>query len=106
MSQMFKIWKMGLKIIFGAKISDFYYLVVREKGREKKFKLLSSIHRVPSAGIHQAKNESSSTRPRLQMGTKNEGFHRGSRLGVREIKGFRFRKCPRDFLGLLLCSKR
>ena len=57
MSQVFKIWKNGLKIIFGVEISHFCCLVMRERER-KKSKLLSSIHGVPSIGIHRAKNES------------------------------------------------
>ena len=40
------------------------------------------------------------------MGTENTGFRQGFKRGVREIKGFWFRKCPRDFLEFLLCSKR
>ena len=63
----------------------------KKEMRNKKFKLLSSIHRVPSVGIRRAKNESSSTRRGLHVGTENTRFHRGFKRGVREIKGFRFR---------------
>ena len=79
----------------------------RERRREKKqSKLLSSIHGVPSVGICRAKNESSFTRRGLRVDTENTGFRRGFKRGVREIKGFGFRKCPRDFLEFLLRSKR
>ena len=52
------------------------------------------------------KNKSSSHRRGLCVGTKNTGFHRGSKRGVREIKGFGFGKFPQGFLGFLLRSKR
>ena len=68
--------------------------------------LLSSIHRVLLVGIRRAKNESSSTRRGLCVGTENIGFRRGFKRGVREIKSFGFKKCPRDFLEFLLRSKR
>ena len=32
------------------------------------------------------------------MSIENTGFLQGLNRGVWEIKGFRFRKCPRDFL--------
>ena len=40
------------------------------------------------------------------MGTENTRFHRGFKGGVREIKGFEFKKCQQDFLEFLLQSKR
>ena len=40
------------------------------------------------------------------MGTKNTRFRLAFKRRVREIKGFKFRKCPRDFLDFLLRSKR
>ena len=80
--------------------------VEREEEKIKKPKLLFSIYGVPSVEIRQAKNESSSTRRGLRVGTENTGFHLGFKRGVREIKGFEFRKCPRDFLEFLLRSKR
>ena len=79
----------------------------RERGREKKkFKLLSSIFGVPLVRIRRVKNESSSTQRGLCMGTENTRFRRGFKRGVREVKGFGFRKCPQDFLEFLLSSKR
>ena len=80
----------------------------RKKEREKEkeeTKLLSSIYRVPLVGIHRLKNKPSSTRRGLRMGTENTRFHRGVKRGVWEIKSFRFRKCPRDFLEFLLRYK-
>ena len=56
-------------------------------------------------GIHQDKNESSSTRRGLRVGTENTGFHRGFKGGVREIKDFGFKKRQQDFLEFLLRSK-
>ena len=84
-------------------------LNMRERGREKrkkKSKLLSSIYRVSSVGIYRAKNESSSTRQGLRVGTENMRFRRRFKQGVQEIKSFGFRKCPWDFLEFLLWSKR
>ena len=72
----------------------------------EKFKLLSSIHGVLSVGICRAKNKSSSTRLGLRVGTKNMRFRGGFKRGVREIKGFGFKKCPQNFLEFLLRSKR
>ena len=40
------------------------------------------------------------------MDTENKGFRQRFKRGVREIKGFGFRKCARDFLEFLLRSKR
>ena len=71
----------------------------------EKSKLIFSIHGVSLVGIHRAKNESSSTRRGLSVGTENTRFHRGFKQGVQEIKGFGFRKCPRNFLDFLLHSK-
>ena len=71
--------------------------------RESKFP--SAISRVSSVEICRAKNESSSTRRGLHVDTKNTGFHRGFKRGVREIKSFGFRKCPWDFLEFLQRSK-
>ena len=78
----------------------------REKEKKKETKLLSSIYRVLSVEISWVKNESSSTRQGLRVGTENMGFRRGFKQVVREIKGFGFRKCPWDFLEFLLSSKR
>ena len=101
------------KISFGQKLSRFSAgekkKTRREKGREKKnqkSKLLFSIHGVPLVGIRWAKNENSSTRRGLCVGTENIGFRRGFKLGIRETKSFWFKKCPRDFLVFLLRSKR
>ena len=100
---------MGLKkiIFWGENIKFLVWSWEREgekKKKKKKSKLLSSIYGVLSVGIHRPKNESSSTRRGLHMGTKNTGFPRGFKRGVREIKGFGFRKCPREFLEFLLRS--
>ena len=57
-------------------------------------------------GIRRVKNESSYTQQGLHVGTENMGFFQGFKQGVREIKIFRFRKYPRDFLEFLICSKR
>ena len=88
-------------------ISFFLLEREREKGRESELsKLLSMIYKDRLVGIHRAKNESSSTRRVLRVGTKITGFRRRFKQGVQEIKGFGFRKCPRDFLKFLLRSKR
>ena len=79
---------------------------MREEEKRKKSKLLYSIYRVLSVRICRAKKESSSTRQGLRVGTENIVFHRGFKGGVQEIKGFGFRKCPRDFLEFLLHSKK
>ena len=73
---------------------------------ERELFFLSSSHGVPSVGIRRAKNGSSSTRRELCVGTEIKGFHRRFKRGVREIKGFGFRKCPSDFLDFLLLSKK
>ena len=79
----------------------------REKWRGSELsKLISTIYGDRLVRIRRAKNESSSTRRGLRVGTKNTGFRRGLKQGVWEIKGFGFRKCPRDFLEFLLRSKR
>ena len=78
----------------------------RERERERELKLLSTIYRDRLVGIRWGKNESSSTRRGLRVRTENIGFRRGFKQGVREIKGFGFMKCPRDFLKFLLRSKR
>ena len=85
---------------------SFWFELEREGERKKNLKLLSSIYRVSSVEIRRDKNESSSTRRGLHVGTKNTGFHQGFKGGVREIKGFGFRKCPQDFVEFLLRSKR
>ena len=46
----------------------------RERKKKKKSKLLSSIYGVSPIEIRWAKNESSSTRRGLRMGTENTGF--------------------------------
>ena len=73
--------------------------------RRERLQLLSTIYEDQLVGIRRAKNESSSTRRGLRVGTENMKFLRGFKQGVLEIKGFRFRKCPRDFLKFLLRSK-
>ena len=86
---------------------SFWFELEREReGEKKKSKLLSSIYGVSSVGIFRAKNESSSTRQGLRMGTENMGFRQGFKRGFREIKDFEFMKCPRDFLEFLVRSKR
>ena len=77
-----------------------------ERERGKELQLLCTIYRDRLVRIRQAKNESSSTRQGLHAGTENMGFYRGFKQGVREIKCFGSRKCPRDFLEFLLHSKR
>ena len=77
MSQVFKIWKNGLNISFGAEMLHFMLLVVRERGREKekeKSKLISPIYGVPLVEIRRVKNKSSSIQRGLRAGTKNTGF--------------------------------
>ena len=76
------------------------------KREKKKFKLLSSIYRVPSIEICQLKNKSSYTQRGLRVGTKNTRLHLGFKRGIREIKGFGFRKCQQNFLDFILDSKR
>ena len=55
-------------------------VVLTERERERKgrggefSKLISSIYGVPSIGIYRTKNESSSTRRGLHVGTENTGF--------------------------------
>ena len=64
----------------GKKTTFFWLLECEREGerkKKKKIKLLSSIYGVPSVGIHRAKNESSSTRRGLCVGTENMGFHQG-----------------------------
>ena len=104
--------KLDKKNSFGQKMSRFSAgekkKTRRERGREKKnqkSKFLSSIHGVPLVGIRWAKNKNSSTRQGLRVGTENTGFQRRFKLGIREIKSFWFKKCPRDFLEFLLRSK-
>ena len=78
MSNLSELDKKGLKkIIFGQKTPNFWSGHGREgekKKRKKKSKLLSSIYEVSSVKIHRTKNESSSTRQGLCVGTKNMGF--------------------------------
>ena len=76
--------------------------VEKEGEKRKKSKLLSLMYVVLSIGIRRAKNESSSIRRGPHVGTENMGFHRGFKRGVWEIKGFKFRKCPQDFIEFLL----
>ena len=54
----------------------------KEGEKERESNILLMIHGVPLVGIRRAKNQSSSSRPRLRMGTKNEGFHRRFKEGV------------------------
>ena len=86
------------KISFGVENEQIFCWEEKKnrRGREnknEKSKLLSSIHGVPSVGIRRAKKESLSTRRGLRVGTENTRFRRGFKRGVREIKGFGFRKC-------------
>ena len=37
---------------------------------------------------------------------KSRNFDTVPDSGFREVEGFRFRKCPRDFLEILLCLKK
>ena len=68
----------------------------KEGEKERKHSnLLSPIPKVPPVGIRRIKNESSSTRRRLSVGTKKEGFHRRS-------KGGDFRKSKFSGLGGVL----
>ena len=60
----------------------------------KHFNLFLQILGVPSVRIRRAKSESSSTRRVLHVSTRNTGFLQRFKRGVREIKGFGFRKCP------------
>ena len=50
--------------------------------------LLSSILEVPLVEICQDKNQSSSTRQELHVGTRNKGFRQIFKRRVREIVGF------------------
>ena len=74
--------------------------------RERELQLLSTFYGDRLVEIYRAKNKSSSTRQGLRVGTKNTGFCLGFKRGVREIKGFEFKKCPLNFLEFLLGSKR
>ena len=77
-----------------------------EREMEREFQLLSTIYRDRLVGIRPAKNESSSTRREVRVGTENMGFHRGFKRGIREIKGFKVKKYPQDFIEFLLRFKR
>ena len=77
----------------------------RKRGR-KRPRFHSTIYGIPSVGIRQAKNDSSSHRCGLRVGIENMRFLRESKQGVQEIKGFRFRKRPRGFMRFILRSKR
>ena len=77
----------------------------RKRGR-KRPRLLYIIYGIPSVGIRQANNDSSSHRCGLRVGTENMRFLRGSKQGVQEIKGFGFKKHPRGFMRFILRSKR
>ena len=87
----FALGKRGLKkSFFRDKTPDFWSGHERERERKKKkFKLLSSIYGVLSFGIRRTKNESSSTRRRLLVGTENNGFH--PRIQARSSGNQRFR---------------
>ena len=99
--------KLGKKRFLGKRSHFLCFSCKREREKEiEEIKLLSSIYGVTSIGIRRVKNESSSTRRELRVGTENTGFHGGFKRGVWEIKGFGFRKCRRDFLEFLLRSKR
>ena len=88
----------------GKKNKRAHFWAVHE--REERDFNFSTIYGYRLVGIRRAKNERSSTRRGLHVGTKNTGFRRGFKQGVTEIKGFGFRKCLRDFLEFLLRSKR
>ena len=98
----------GRKSYWRGKRADFLLgkqkTIEREGEKRKKSKFLSLMYVVLFVGIRRAKNESSSIRRGLHMGTENMGFRRGFKRGVREIKGFEFRKCSQDFLEFLLRS--
>ena len=101
--------KLYVKKVLKAGKDFISYWFTRESERREKEEiqeLPSKMYRVPSVEVHRAKNESSSHRQGLRMGTENTGFRRGSKRGVQEIKGFGFKKCPQGFLGFLLSSKR
>ena len=91
-----RIWERG---------SPFSELCMREEKEREKKEIQTSLFDLWSS-FGRAKNESSSTRRGLRMGIENTGFRRGLKQGVQKIKGFGFRKCPRDFLEFLLRSKR
>ena len=57
---------------------SFWFELERERERKKKSKLLSSTYGVSSVGIFRAKNESSSTRRGLRMGTETRDFSEDS----------------------------
>ena len=73
-----------------------------EREREKGLYLLSSIYGDRVLGFRWTKNESQSKRRGLHMDNINFKFRRGFVMEVREVKSFGFRKCTRDFLGVLL----
>ena len=70
-SQVFKIRSRVKNQGFWHKYFTFcWFEHERERGREKKSKFISMIHKVPSIGIRQAKNQSSSSQQGLRVGTK------------------------------------
>ena len=65
---------------------------VSEGEKERESNILSMIYGVPSVRIRQAKNQISSSRQGLRVGTKNEGFHQRSKegnLGKSDFLGLR-----------------
>ena len=89
------------------KTDPIFLLLSKSERREKEEiqELPSKIYGIVSVELCRAKDESSSDRRGLRVGTENAVFLQGSKRGVWKIKGFRFRKCPRGFLGFLLRSK-
>ena len=109
MGQVFKTYVKGKKSYWRGEIANFLLEKknsLRQGEKRNKSKLLFSIYGVPSIGIRRAKNKSSSTRQGLRVGNENMGFRGGFKQGIREIKDFGFKKCPRVFLKFLVCSKR
>ena len=53
-----------------------------DRERERELQLLSTIYEDQFVGIRRTKNESSSTRQGLRVGTENNGFRQGFKQGV------------------------
>ena len=73
------------------KKGPFFPFFCLRVGEERKRR--AKIYGVLSVKVCQAKNESSLHRQGLRVGIENAGLCQGSKRGVREIKGFGFRKC-------------
>ena len=78
--------KLKQKGKLGQKITFFFLLLcMRESERREKEEsqgLLSAIYGDSSVEVHRVKNESSSHRRGLHVGTENAGFFQGSKRGV------------------------